>query len=71
MPAADVVVAGGGMAGLAAAARARELGLRPVVFEKGSPPGGSMLLSSGVVWRFRSLEAFRDECPGGDPPSRR
>ena len=67
MPAADVVIAGGGMAGLAAAARAGELGLRPVVFEKGSPPGGSMLLSSGVVWRFRSLEAFRDECPGGDP----
>src|SRR3989442_845092 len=26
-----------------------------------------MLLSSGVIWRFRSLEDFRAECPGGDP----
>ena len=55
------------MAGLVAAARARELGAEPVVFEKGDRPGGSMLLSSGVVWRFRSLEDFRAECPGGDP----
>ena len=67
MPGADVVIAGGGMAGLVSAARARELGLRPVVFEKGSPPGGSMLLSSCVVWRYRTLEAFRRECPDGDP----
>jgi fumarate reductase flavoprotein subunit len=54
------------MAGLCAAARARELGARPVVFEKGTRAGGSMLLSSCVVWRHRSLEAFRRECPGGD-----
>ena len=47
------------MAGLAAAARARELGAEPVVLEKGDRPGGSMLLSSGVIWRYRSLEAFR------------
>lgn len=25
-----------------------------------------MLLSSGVVWRHRSLEDFRQDCPGGD-----
>ena len=39
------------MAGLCAAARARELGGAPVVHEKGSRAGGSMLLSSCVVWR--------------------
>jgi fumarate reductase flavoprotein subunit len=55
------------MAGLAAAARARELGARPLVYEKGDRPGGSMLLSSCVIWRYRSLEDFRAECPGGDP----
>jgi succinate dehydrogenase/fumarate reductase flavoprotein subunit len=55
------------MAGLCAAARARELGLRPAVFEKGDRAGGSMLLSSCVVWRYRTLEDFRAECPGGDP----
>ena len=25
-----------------------------------------MLLSSGVVWRYRSFEEFRAQCPGGD-----
>jgi fumarate reductase flavoprotein subunit len=62
-----MVIAGGGMAGLCAAARARELGGSPVVLEKGSRPGGSMLLSSGVVWRYRSFDEFRALCPGGDP----
>ena len=55
------------MAGLAAAARARELGASPVVHEKGDRPGGSMLLSSGVVWRHRSAEEFHEDCPGGEP----
>jgi fumarate reductase flavoprotein subunit len=63
---ADLVVAGAGMAGLVAAARARELGARVDVYEKGDRPGGSMLLSSGVVWRYRDWETFRAECPGGD-----
>ncbi len=56
------------MAGLVAAARARQLGAAPVVFEKGDRAGGSMLLSSGVIWRHRTLDEFRVECPGGDPP---
>jgi len=54
------------MAGLCAAARARQLGLTPAVLEKGDRPGGSMLLSSGVVWRYRTLEEFRRQCPAGD-----
>jgi succinate dehydrogenase/fumarate reductase flavoprotein subunit len=61
-----VLIAGAGMAGLCAAARARELGADPVVLEKGTRPGGSMLLSSCVVWRYRTFEDFRAECPGGD-----
>jgi succinate dehydrogenase/fumarate reductase flavoprotein subunit len=63
---AGLVVAGAGMAGLVAAARARELGADVAVFEKGDRPGGSMLLSSCVVWRYRDWERFRAECPGGD-----
>jgi len=55
------------MAGLAAAARLRELGREVAVVEKGDRAGGSMLLSSAVVWRYRSLEDFRAECPDGDP----
>jgi succinate dehydrogenase/fumarate reductase flavoprotein subunit len=63
----DLVVAGAGMAGLAAAAHARELGADVVVLEKGNRAGGSMLLSSGVVWRHRTFDGFREECPDGDP----
>ena len=55
------------MAGLVAAARARELGAEPVVYEKGTRAGGSMLLSSGFAWRYRTWEVFREQCPGGDP----
>jgi succinate dehydrogenase/fumarate reductase flavoprotein subunit len=62
----ELVVAGAGMAGLAAAARARELGARVDVYEKGDRPGGSMLLSSGVVWRYREWDEFRRQCPDGD-----
>jgi hypothetical protein len=66
-----LIVAGAGMAGLVCAARARELGLRPRVLEKGSRPGGSMLLSSGVIWRHLDFDEFRRECPGGDPALQR
>jgi succinate dehydrogenase/fumarate reductase flavoprotein subunit len=61
-----VIVAGAGMAGLVAAERLRELG-RPVALrEKGTRVGGSMLLSSCVVWRHRNWNDFRAECPHGD-----
>lgn len=59
------------MAGLVAAARARELGAEPLVYEKGSRVGGSLLLSSGFAWRYRTLEVFREQCPGGDPALQR
>jgi succinate dehydrogenase/fumarate reductase flavoprotein subunit len=62
----DVAVAGAGMAGLAAAAEARGLGAAPLVLEKLPRAGGSMLLSSGVIWRHRDVETFRAECPDGD-----
>jgi hypothetical protein len=59
------------MAGLVCAARARELGLAPTVIEKGTRAGGSMLLSSGVIWRHLEWEQFRAECPDGDPDLQR
>jgi hypothetical protein len=61
-----VTVAGAGMAGLVAAARLHQLGHEPRVLEKGARVGGSMLLSSCVVWRHLEWERFRAECPGGD-----
>jgi len=61
-----VTVAGAGMAGLVAAARLRELGHEPRVLEKGTRAGGSMLLSSCVIWRHLEWDEFRRECPAGD-----
>ena len=54
------------MAGLVAAARLRELGRAAIVREKGTRLGGSMLLSSCVIWRHRTWEDVRRECPAGD-----
>lgn len=62
----DLVVAGAGMAGLAAAAEARSLGAEVALREKLDRPGGSMRLSSGVIWRHRSLKRFHGECAAGD-----
>ncbi|HEY2355440.1 MAG TPA: FAD-binding protein [Gaiellaceae bacterium] len=59
-------MAGAGMAGLVAAARLRELGHEPRVLEKGTRAGGSMLLSSCVIWRHLEWDEFRAECPDGD-----
>jgi fumarate reductase flavoprotein subunit len=59
------------MAGLTAAAQARARGASVEVYEKGDRYGGSMRLSSGVIWRHRELERFRAECPGGDPTLQR
>jgi succinate dehydrogenase/fumarate reductase flavoprotein subunit len=67
----DLIVAGAGMAGLCAAAQARELGADVLVLEKASRPGGSMLLSSGFVWRHTEFDDFRRECPAGDPALQR
>jgi succinate dehydrogenase/fumarate reductase flavoprotein subunit len=54
------------MAGLVAAARARELGADVRLLEKGDRPGGSMLISSGVIWRYTDFEEYRRQCPGGE-----
>ena len=54
------------MAGLVAAAEARKLGAGPLLVERLGRPGGSMRLSSGVIWRHTDFERFRRECPGGD-----
>jgi succinate dehydrogenase/fumarate reductase flavoprotein subunit len=63
----DLLVAGGGIAGMAAAARAVELGLDVVVAEKGDDVGGSGALSAGIVWTAPDLETARRVAPEGDP----
>ncbi|HET7481137.1 MAG TPA: FAD-dependent oxidoreductase [Rubrobacteraceae bacterium] len=63
----NIVVAGGGLAGLTAALRAIELGARVTLLEKGDRPGGSFLYSSGYIWSYNDLPTYRREAPGGDP----
>src|SRR5262245_60352666 len=46
----DVVVLGSGIAGLAGALAAHEMGLRPVVLEKASLLGGGTVNSYGLIW---------------------
>src|ERR671923_2277619 len=64
---ADLLVAGGGMAGLAAAARAAELGLRVVVADKRPVLGGAAALSAGIVWTAPDLETLERVVPDADP----
>ncbi len=46
----DVVILGSGIAGLAGALAAHELGLRPVVLEKAATLGGGTVSSYGLIW---------------------
>ncbi len=54
------------MAGLVAASQAAARGASVELYEKAERCGGSMLLSSGVIWRHRDFDRFRSECPEGD-----
>jgi succinate dehydrogenase/fumarate reductase flavoprotein subunit len=63
----DLLVAGGGMAGLAGAARAVELGLDVVVAEKADAVGGSAALSAGIVWTAPDARTACRVAPDGDP----
>lgn len=63
---ADVVVVGAGMAGLVAAVSVLEAGRSVVVLEKGTRYGGTMWLSSGLIWTFRNRTQVQEEIPDGD-----
>ena len=65
----DVVVVGGGFAGLVAAATARGRGREVIVLEAGDEPGGIMRISSGEYWipnnsflRAAGIEDPRADC---------
>jgi len=62
----DLLVVGGGMAGMSAAGWAAERGARVIVVEKAAAPGGSAMLSGGVLWTAASREKMT-LYGGGDP----
>jgi succinate dehydrogenase/fumarate reductase flavoprotein subunit len=64
---ADLLVIGGGIAGMSAAAMAAARGKRVILVEKAEQIGGSAALSGGLLWTLESYEALREEVPLGDP----
>src|SRR5918999_152777 len=62
----EVIVVGGGMAGLTAALAAGEAGGDVLVLESESSVGGSMALSGGLIWSPATFELARRWIPRGD-----
>ena len=63
----DLLVLGGGMAGVAAAVRAAESGAAVTLVEKGPALGGSAALSAGILWTAPDCRTLRRIVPSGDP----
>jgi succinate dehydrogenase/fumarate reductase flavoprotein subunit len=63
---ADLLVIGGGMAGLSAGAWAARHGARVIVVERAPTLGGSAAFA-GFVWTTPTLDALRAVNPDGDP----
>lgn len=62
----DVVVVGGGLAGMCAGLEAAERGSRTLIVEKTDTLGGSWNLSGGALWTARTYEDYRSVMPNGD-----
>ena len=62
----DLLVVGGGMAGLAAGAWSVQRGLKVTVVEKADQVGGNARYA-GYVWTAPSAEVLAQEVPRGDP----
>jgi succinate dehydrogenase/fumarate reductase flavoprotein subunit len=64
--AADLLVIGGGMAGLTAGARAARGGAKVILVERAPVLGGSLTYAS-YVWTTPTFDGLRAVNPGGDP----
>lgn len=62
----DVVVLGGGLAGLRAASVAAAAGASVLLLEKLDRLGGSSALSAGMFWTAPDLAGYRQRVPHGD-----
>lgn len=63
---ADVLVIGGGIGGMSAAAEAASRGASVLLVEIGEDIGGSALLSQGLVWMPPTMAGFLAEDPQGN-----
>ncbi len=62
----DLLVFGGGMAGMSAAARACSDGASVILVEKGPAIGGSAMYA-GFIWTAPTVEVMREVNPDADP----
>jgi succinate dehydrogenase/fumarate reductase flavoprotein subunit len=62
----DLLVFGGGMAGMSAAARAAADGASVILVEKGPAIGGSAMYA-GFIWTAPTVEVMREVNPDADP----
>ena len=62
----DLLVFGGGMAGMSAAARAASDGSSVILVEKGPAIGGSAMYA-GFIWTAPTVEVMHEVNPEGDP----
>ena len=62
----DLLVFGGGMAGMSAAARACSDGASVILVEKGPAIGGSAMYA-GFIWTAPTVEVMREVNPEADP----
>lgn len=62
-----VIVCGGGFSGLVTAVSALEAGAQVTLLEKAPQPGGSALLSGGLLWTVADYDDVRRETEHGDP----
>ena len=62
----DLLVLGGGMAGMSAAARACSAGGSVILVEKGPAIGGSAMFA-GFIWTAPTVEVMHEVNPDGDP----
>src|SRR5437870_5746330 len=62
----DLLVFGGGMAGMSAAARAAHDGASVVLVEKAPAIGGSAIYA-GFIWTAPTAEVMQEVNPGADP----
>src|SRR3954447_14713090 len=67
----DVIIVGGGMAGLSAALAAGEASADVLVLESEPAVGGSMALSGGLIWGPATYELARQWVPRGNPDLQR
>jgi succinate dehydrogenase/fumarate reductase flavoprotein subunit len=67
----EVIVVGGGMAGLSCALAAAEAGGDALVLESEPTVGGSMAISGGLIWSPATFELARHWIPRGDPKLQR